>query len=395
MVTVDGDDTVRASSIRLRVEVFGGAARSTPPQFPEEPKDDVTFDVSAASGWPRTLALVPENRDATRVYRVVATATDGSGDVVAIGRVISGYVMGEVRTVRVFLSAACDPLECEPSETCDPVREMCVPAEIPPEELPRFDGGVADGGGDDGGGADGGGADGGGIDAGMIDGGNFDGGMDGGQPDAGGFDTGSPGPDGGMDGGGPTDGGRDTGFDARDAFSDPDTGPDTGRDAGADARDASTDPDTGLDPASPLVFNEVDTVTLPGGDFAELYNPSASSITLDGLTVSALDLITCTVVQTFAVTGNIAPGGVAEASMPLPDDEIGLVLHRGATILAVESFAFPPLATDCFVEGSSVGFAAVPVRDLDTSSSLQRCPNGSGVFSSRPAPSYAFPNSCL
>jgi hypothetical protein len=162
VVIVEADAFVRAQADLLRVEVFGGPAEPAP-AFPEEEKETLMFSVARDEGWPRTLALAPENRDPTRIYRVVATATRG-GEVVAVARVISGYVAGDVRTVRVYLTTVCAPAVCTELQTCDEISEMCRSAEVDPEELPPYrpdagamdagsldassprDGGVGDGG---------------------------------------------------------------------------------------------------------------------------------------------------------------------------------------------------------------------------------------------------------
>jgi len=136
VVVIDADDVVRGRTTSLHLEVFGDAAQPVP-AFPETPRESPTFTMSLDS-WPRIIALAPEDRDPTRIYRVVATASDGSSTV-AVARVISGYVAGEVRTVRLYLSAQCSPDACEPNETCDAISARCVNAHVDPEDLDPYD----------------------------------------------------------------------------------------------------------------------------------------------------------------------------------------------------------------------------------------------------------------
>lgn len=133
VVVIDADDVVRGRATSLRLEVFGDPAQPAP-AFPETTRDDTTYPTDA---WPRIVALAPENRDPTRIYRVVATASDGTSTV-AVARVISGYVGGEIRTVRLYLSARCAPEECDPTETCDALSAECIDAHVDPEDLDPY-----------------------------------------------------------------------------------------------------------------------------------------------------------------------------------------------------------------------------------------------------------------
>jgi hypothetical protein len=135
VVVIDADDTVRGSATSLLVEVFGDAAMAAP-AFPAMMRESPTFPADSST-WPRIVALAPENRDPTRIYRVVATASDGTSTV-AVARVISGYVAGEVRTVRLYLSARCTPEACERTETCDAISGDCIDAHVEPEDLEPY-----------------------------------------------------------------------------------------------------------------------------------------------------------------------------------------------------------------------------------------------------------------
>lgn len=142
IVTVDAEPGVRAMANTLIVRVYGGPrGEALPSTFVLERP----FDVSAGSGtWPRTVALAPNQRDATRIYRFEALAfregSPGEGAMpVATVRLISGYVNGETLHVRLVLQDACVGRQCGEDETCD--RGLCIDATVPIEELSR-DGGT-------------------------------------------------------------------------------------------------------------------------------------------------------------------------------------------------------------------------------------------------------------
>lgn len=412
IVVIDADDVVRGASSDLGVEIFGGPAEG-PPAFPDDPKGTLTFRVAEGSGWPRTFALAPESRDPSRLYRVVATASSGT-TTVAVARVISGYVPGTVRTVRLFLSAACDS-PCERTETCDPLLEMCVPAEIDPDDLPEY---VADGGALDGGGADvPSSADAGSDTPTTVDGGHDagslgDGGMDapialdvGSDPFDGGFDGGF---DAGLDGGGGVDGGFDAGRDAgRDAGSD--AGRDAGRDTGVDApipfdTGNETGPDAGGSIDAPLSFgdsggglgggltiNEVDY--FGGGDFVEVVNLSASPAPLTAYVLQVVSLPDCTLVTTINMTGTLASGGYRAELRPLPDAGFGVVLQSMTGV--VDRVAFLPTGDTavCTVSGRLVTFVGEAAAEGSAGESVGRNPDGLGGFRVC-APSPSSPNVC-
>ena len=160
MVVVDAEPGVRAEADALEVTVFGG------------PSDEALADRGTSlfedPRWPIELALIPEDNDARRRYRVVARARDGAS-AGAEADVGSGYVAGEVRALYVLLR-----------DVCRGGGAGCGPTTVEPGELPRYapDAGAEplDAGPGDGGRVDGGGLDGGPIDAGAFDGGAFDGG---------------------------------------------------------------------------------------------------------------------------------------------------------------------------------------------------------------------------
>ena len=129
MVVVDGEDRVRAMSERLEVVVRAG-----------EQLEDVVFSLTSSRSegiaWGTTVAVAPRARDASRRFRVDATAYDASG-VVATTYAISGFVEGEVRELRLLLRNACIGARCDEDRACREGGE-CVEPFIPPDLLPPF-----------------------------------------------------------------------------------------------------------------------------------------------------------------------------------------------------------------------------------------------------------------
>ncbi|MCC6876192.1 MAG: hypothetical protein IT378_17925, partial [Sandaracinaceae bacterium] len=140
MVTVDAEPQVRAAARTLRVEVFGGTrgASSVPSLNAQIYPYAVTPD---GTGWPRLIALAPQDGDTTRLYRVEARAYASSSEnapVIARAQVISGYVAGKVVWIRLVLQDACIGATCDPiaGETC--VDGQCVAARRDEDDLPDY-----------------------------------------------------------------------------------------------------------------------------------------------------------------------------------------------------------------------------------------------------------------
>lgn len=180
MVTIDGEPGVRTRAREVRVRVFGAS-----PEFSGVPSEliaEYPFAVTSGMGWPRVVALAPQNRDPRRRFMIEAVALETSGAETGFAtvRAISGYVEGQTLSLRLLLQDSCIGVECTSTDlSC---RDgSCVRAEIDPRTLPPFasDAGASD--------MDAALGDGGTRDAGMIDGAARDGGMDaGGGGDGGG-----------------------------------------------------------------------------------------------------------------------------------------------------------------------------------------------------------------
>ena len=110
MLIVDGECGVvaRADSVRVTVTVDGEPV--APP---------LTYSVGGiGDGWPRRIALVPRDGDASRRYEARVEALDGA-TTIASAAVRSGYVAESTRVLRVVLEDSClDVAACGANEAC-------------------------------------------------------------------------------------------------------------------------------------------------------------------------------------------------------------------------------------------------------------------------------------
>ncbi|MEM9195384.1 MAG: lamin tail domain-containing protein [Myxococcota bacterium] len=139
VVVVDADPGIRRDLRTLSIEVFGSAAGG-----PEEPP---FLRELTTVGWPVQVPLAPRDEDASRTFRIVATALDGSGPI-ARATLRSGYVEGASRGYYLLLEDSCRGQLCD-GQTCR--RGSCIdpfiPAEnLPPWPLPPREGGMPDAG---------------------------------------------------------------------------------------------------------------------------------------------------------------------------------------------------------------------------------------------------------
>jgi dienelactone hydrolase len=110
VVTIDAEARVRAQATGLSLvitDVTDGANRT------------VNNDSEAPSlrSFPHRMLLVPSNDDATRTYRIEASASGSQGPL-AVARLVSGYVARQTRYVRVVLEDACIGKVCGSDQTC-------------------------------------------------------------------------------------------------------------------------------------------------------------------------------------------------------------------------------------------------------------------------------------
>lgn len=134
MVFVDAEPGVRMAAISVEILVEGSTGRGGA-EFAQRELSSV------APRWPLRIALAPIDGDGQRVYRVTATALDGTSPtpaLVAQVRAISGYRPGETVRIDLLLQDAClrHPA-CPIDETC--VAGTCSPAMIDPATLLPLD----------------------------------------------------------------------------------------------------------------------------------------------------------------------------------------------------------------------------------------------------------------
>ena len=135
ILEIDAEEGLRDEIRSVRLQMEGT-------NEPLPPPEDRSFPPPR---WPFTTVLAPLNRDATRRYRVEATASTASGTIVA--RASSGFAPGRSWTLRLRFERSCLDVRCDAEFTCR--RGECVPEEVPIEGVE--DGGVEDGGVEDGG----------------------------------------------------------------------------------------------------------------------------------------------------------------------------------------------------------------------------------------------------
>jgi hypothetical protein len=131
VVEIDAESSVLADATNIHVEVFGGARGAALTPQAEQ-------DLGGSIPWPVTVALVPADADADRVFTVEGTATDASGATLGVVRARSSYVAGRTLTLRLTLEDCCRTIAatCDEDQTCRSC--ACVSAEVPPSSLPDW-----------------------------------------------------------------------------------------------------------------------------------------------------------------------------------------------------------------------------------------------------------------
>ncbi|UJR85220.1 hypothetical protein [Sandaracinus amylolyticus] len=151
MATIDAEPGVRDMARQLVVRVYGAPGGQS--GVPDTLVQEFPFPVSASDGWPTTVALAPEGRDASRRYRIEAVAQTASGAAIATVRAISGYAEEQTLWLQLLLLDGCIGVTCEdPGQTCIGP-DQCGDATIDVEDLMPWardagtgDGSVGDGG---------------------------------------------------------------------------------------------------------------------------------------------------------------------------------------------------------------------------------------------------------
>ena len=133
--------------VRVRVDATTYAQTATLAIAVEGSADGVVIDrfayLRSTISVPRPgeelrVALTPLDGDATRFYRVTATALDSAGVPVSVARVISGYRLGATLEYELFLVGSCLNVVCTEVSTCRGADGLCVDARVPVTDLPPF-----------------------------------------------------------------------------------------------------------------------------------------------------------------------------------------------------------------------------------------------------------------
>ncbi|MEM9070839.1 MAG: hypothetical protein AAGE52_20185 [Myxococcota bacterium] len=142
IVEVDADEEVRAAAGILRLQVVGRASETEPFDLAMPAFDD--FIRVSSGDWPRRHVIAPQGGDAARLYVVTAEAISGDfRDLISQARRSSGFVSGETRVLRIFLSGAdCRGVSCPTTPeltTCE--QGLCLEVPTFPAELLPGEGG--------------------------------------------------------------------------------------------------------------------------------------------------------------------------------------------------------------------------------------------------------------
>jgi len=136
LVVIEAQPGILAQAKSLSVKVYGETASDSGFSSPR-------LDVSGAN-WTNgtyTIALSPENPDRAGRYLVEASALK-DGLPIATARLISGYVLGETRYVRLLIEDQCVGMSCDSSSTC--MMGGCVSAEVSPSTFAHGSGGIVE-----------------------------------------------------------------------------------------------------------------------------------------------------------------------------------------------------------------------------------------------------------
>jgi hypothetical protein len=136
VVDIDADDVVRERAARVRLIVAGAPTEAELPEAAPSIQRTITLRSPGGPYWPLREVMEPRNLDTERRFLVSVTARTADDDFVAEVRVLSGYVSGEVRYIRLRLEASCIAVECGATETC--ANGHCEDAWREPGSLPLF-----------------------------------------------------------------------------------------------------------------------------------------------------------------------------------------------------------------------------------------------------------------
>jgi hypothetical protein len=136
VVDLDSEPQVKARTAEVSLVVSGGQQPDETWSAPPSLKRVIELGQDAGPTWPLRLVLVPRGRDAGRLFAITASAQDSAGNLVAQTRLLSGYVMNEIRYVQLELSDDCQSIVCPVTQTCR--AGACFDAARPAASLARF-----------------------------------------------------------------------------------------------------------------------------------------------------------------------------------------------------------------------------------------------------------------
>ncbi|MEY4514913.1 MAG: hypothetical protein RLZZ450_7035 [Pseudomonadota bacterium] len=124
VVVVVAEPEIVAQTQGLSVKVYGESSS-------DAGVSELALDLSNApwSSGAFTVALAPKMSGHAGRYRVEASALK-EGQPIATARLISGYVLGETRYVRLLLEEQCVGVSCDAHNTC--AAKLCIGAELDP-----------------------------------------------------------------------------------------------------------------------------------------------------------------------------------------------------------------------------------------------------------------------
>jgi hypothetical protein len=158
VVQVEADPGILADTHAVHIEVFGATSRADASNATlrrelwlaaddPTPTPPATADVLTLT-WPIRLVLAPLEGDASRVFRVRATAVGATGDPIAKVQILSAYRQGEALEIPLRFEDACRDTLCTPDTTCR--TGTCTDDWLEPGTQPApVDAGTADAGAED------------------------------------------------------------------------------------------------------------------------------------------------------------------------------------------------------------------------------------------------------
>lgn len=141
VVAVRTDMAIPGELDAFSVVVEAPADRTVTVDGPGKGAYGVPILLTRQSDLPATFGLRPHGKDPKRKVTVRAVAMR-DGAALFETRAVTSFVEGEQLRLDLFLAGRCIDQQCAPEETCS--LGGCVPAAVPPEDLPDWNGDVPD-----------------------------------------------------------------------------------------------------------------------------------------------------------------------------------------------------------------------------------------------------------